>query len=696
MGKGLPPRHVRLNTNRRRAACLRLNSVPLGKDAAVELVEAIEPYLEWQSDSGYLKDPPPGYFYPPHDLCAALAKVKENLITDEYANEYKFQEDLYVNVFGKAHNGHLTFLPDALTRVFEWGRQRALVSISPDGSSLPVIKVYEDVISSPSTASILTLINGVDASAYIQKHINKVTYNQDPDAAYNSMFYSKAGIGVDSPFGFFATGGRTKYIYPGPNTTFAFENGTVLNLENFAAVKANMTGVTDGPSYYARFCDSNGLNATTTALRSLVTADTKPPVVPGYPTPILIAQDGSVSGYYLKGEDVQDVAVIAVLDFEPIFKSEFQATTRDFFSKAVAAGKTKLIVDFQGNGGGIILLGYDFFRQLFPHVTQEDYSRWKESASFMAEARIASDLVAGVNPYTEHSEELVLTYQSWLNYRYDLNATNQPFPTFDSKFPTDNIYQSTPYTALTRWNLNDTLVSNQTFGVGIEITGYGSLSNASQPFKAEKIILLYDGVCASTCALASSFLKHQGNVKSVAMGGRPSHRGPIQGVGGVKGGQVLSFSYILSQAQDYNASAENDDQSKELLRFSDLPNRRSNWASVNVRDQILPGNLEDGIPAQFVNETADCRLWWTEGMIRDVSEVWKAAARAGFNGGRCVAGGIEREEEEEEGAKSEQEQVKGPTAWSASGVRNISETVEKAKTPVDEKWLAVHRMRVVV
>lgn len=53
----------------------------------------------------------------------------------------EFQEDLY-QVFARAHDGHFVFYPDALTKAIEWGRQRSLVSISEDGSSLPVIKIY--------------------------------------------------------------------------------------------------------------------------------------------------------------------------------------------------------------------------------------------------------------------------------------------------------------------------------------------------------------------------------------------------------------------------------------------------------------------------------------------------------------------------------------------------------------------------
>lgn len=93
------------------------------------------------SDSAFKKNPPADYFYPPHDIFGYLASVKTNLQNDQYANEYEFQGDLY-QIFARAHDGHFVFYPDALTGALQFGRQRSLVSISEDGSSLPQIKIY--------------------------------------------------------------------------------------------------------------------------------------------------------------------------------------------------------------------------------------------------------------------------------------------------------------------------------------------------------------------------------------------------------------------------------------------------------------------------------------------------------------------------------------------------------------------------
>ena len=541
----------------------------------------------------------------------------------------------------------------------------------------------EDVISSPSTASAVKLINGIDAAKYVEDTINTATYNQDVDAAYNSMFYEASLHAVAGISGYFTGGGRISLIYQGPNTTFTFENGTVLSLENKAAVVGNMNGVVDGASFYSAFC----------VPKKAVAASSAPPAasgsgsVPGYPKPVIATKDGIVSGYYLTGEGLEDVAVIVLLAFESQSPAEFQAVCRDFFAEAVAAGKTKLVIDFQGNGGGYILQGYDFYRQLFPHVQEDGFSRWKGNDAYIAIAHTLSDEVADLDPATSGDADKINDYESWFNYRYDLNLTNEKFLTFNDKFAPHK-FKHTPYTALMRWNLTDPLTTtNDTFGMGMEISGYGKLANISQPFAAENIVMLYDGVCASTCTLASEMLRIQGGVKSIAFGGRPIE-GPIQGVGGVKGSQILNFQNILSYTKRAASLTKDPKKLAEFARYSDLPILRSTASSVNVRDQVLRDNVNDGLPAQFVAENADCRLYWQENMIKDVSEVWKAAAHAAFNGAKCAHGGI---------ASSTHKRAPSVETNHRQGRprQRASELIDRAATPPvrSEAWLALHQQR---
>ncbi|TVY42547.1 Peptidase S41 family protein [Lachnellula occidentalis] len=618
-----------------------LNSVPLNKDAAIALVDSMEPYLEWQSDSAYKKDPPPDYFYPPHDIFGYLASVKANLENDVYANEYAFQEDLY-NVFAKAHDGHFVFYPDALTEAIEWGRQRSLISISKDGSSIPQIYLYEDATSSPSTASVVCQINGIDAATYVADFAYTASFNQDADAAYNTMFFEKAFVAGATSKGYFSGGGRMRFVYPGANTTFTFENGTILTLENVGKVKGDFTGVTDGASFYTKFC--TGSSSEAGAADALSATDAADVVNPGYPQPIEITGDGIVSGYYLDGAGFEDVAVISLLAFESESPLEFQQTAQKFFADAIQAGKTKLVIDLSANGGGYILQGYDLFRQLFPHTVQDGFSRLRESDSLLAISKIYSDSIPSDYDPNTASVETISLYENFFNYRYDLNELDKPFQSFNEKFAA-HVFKSDDFTDILRWNLDDPLTtSNETFGLGTDITGYGSRKNFTQPFKPENIIMLMDGYCASTCTLFAEMMRIQGGVKTIAMGGRPQ-TGPIQGVGGIKGAQILAWGDIYSNVQEaISLGIATPEETAALQRFSDLPVNRSSSSGINIRDQILRGNLEDGLPAQFVVEEADCRLYYTLPMITDVTELWKSAASSAFNGASCAAGSLPKRE----------------------------------------------------
>lgn len=212
-------------------------------------------------------------------------------------------------------------------------------------------------------------------------------------------------------------------------------------------------------------------------------------VNPGYPAPILITSDGIVSGYYLNGTGFEDVAVISLLAFESESIVEFQTVAQDFFAAAKRDGKTKLVIDLSANGGGYILQGYDLFRQLFPSIVQDGYSRWRESDTFLTIAEIYSANSAGFNAQTATSD-MINQYESVFNYRYDLNLTNQPFSTFQDKFG-PNVIDGVNYTEIMRWNLDDPLTtSNETYGLGTDVTGYGSRKNFTQPFEADNIIMV--------------------------------------------------------------------------------------------------------------------------------------------------------------------------------------------------------------
>ena len=204
----------------------------------------------------------------------------------------------------------------------------------------------------------------------------------------------------------------------------------------------------------------------------------------------MISSDHQVSGYFLDDDPAyEDVAVLSMVSFEPDFPVEFQSVVQTLISDAKAAGKTKLVVDVSSNGGGIILTGYDTFRQLFPSIVQDGFTRFREHERFEVLSKRISEISANFSAETA-TDDQINAYESIVNYRYDLNLTNGPFLTYEDKFAPAE-FNGDNFTQIIRWNLNDPLTTtNSTFGVGETITGYGNRQDFTQPFAAEDIILV--------------------------------------------------------------------------------------------------------------------------------------------------------------------------------------------------------------
>lgn len=353
--------------------------------------------------------------------------------------------------------------------------------------SIPIIVSYynqssiDDIVSSPSAASPLTEIDGVDATTFIEDLVF-ATASQDPDAGYNAMFYSKPYVAANiSNGGYFAGGGRENYVYPGENTTYTFQNGTSITVDNVALLKWDFTGANTNEIFVARY-ESSGSNLQTEVSFPRDPAD--------YPASVVTSKDLAVSGYYLTDDGLEDVAVLSVLSFEPESVAEFQAVVQTFLEDAVSDGKTKLVVDLSANNGGYILQAYDLYRQLFPQTEQVGYTRYRENDILLSFTNISRKLVpTDFDPDTA-SDTQIRAHELSYDYLYDLNTTDQHFPSFEAKFGPFP-YKGSNFSALQSWDLNDPLTTvNSTYGFGIEITGYGTRTNFTQPFAAEDIILV--------------------------------------------------------------------------------------------------------------------------------------------------------------------------------------------------------------
>ncbi|KZF23881.1 hypothetical protein L228DRAFT_246725 [Xylona heveae TC161] len=675
-----------------------LKSVPIDKDSALAVVSGLWPYFQWQSTLAYLKNPPKGYQEPPVDILGGLNDIASNVTKGVYSGEYDFQMDI-LRLTLSAHDGHFIWIGDAVGNAISFGRQRALVSVSVDGQALPKIYIYEEIFASAQAGSTnlpsaVTKINGQDVVTFLE---NLAQFNnlQDPDAAYNSLFYDLAQVSLlengQGP-GFFAGGDQNigGFFYPGPSTSFTFENGTTSELENYAIIRGDFSGVDSGEAYYEKFCngpaaaegtatptatysytpgftsyayptDSNtavptsigafssetSMAASTSSVAAAYTSSV-PQKIPGYPEPEIEHSEGFIGGYYLSGNGLDDVAVLSIPSFvgsaDPASIQEFQAVAQEFLAKSTKDGKKKLVIDLSSNGGGTVYLAYDLFKQLFPQMTPYGGTRFRAHQSFDALGQEVSQLFANFDPNDPSATATDIEIASLpFNYKEDLNIDLEDFSSWSDVYG-PHAFNNDQFTSIIRYNLSDPLQTVDTSG--LVISGYLNRTDLPpQPYPAEDIVLLYNGFCASTCAVFSEFMKTQGKVKSIAIGGRPQ-TGPMQGVGGTKGANDYSFPVIwqfiailLETATPSQLKKWRGTEIGNFTEYQDYALNRSlhgTSGSANVRDNIRE-NDTDQTPLQFVYEAADCRLFYTADMTTDITTMWAGAANAYWsNSSMCI------------------------------------------------------------
>lgn len=127
-----------------------LSSVPLHVAEATELHRSLVSYLKWQTTISYVKDPPVGYQMPAFDFWPAYDNIGVKLSNAAYTNEWDFGIDV-LRTFNNAHDGHFRYILDVVGKVFSFGRNVTLVSVSPDGHALPQIYVYGMVMNSQTS-----------------------------------------------------------------------------------------------------------------------------------------------------------------------------------------------------------------------------------------------------------------------------------------------------------------------------------------------------------------------------------------------------------------------------------------------------------------------------------------------------------------------------------------------------------------
>ncbi|KAF2491396.1 hypothetical protein BU16DRAFT_118383 [Lophium mytilinum] len=637
-----------------------LNTVPVDVAGNQLLIEQLKVFLQWNSNTAYLKNPPRqfGYKEKAVDIFGGLDVISRGIKNGVYKSEYAVQTALG-NLIGSGYDNHLYYRADIID-VFTFRRPAGLVSVSTDGVALPELYVYSDLNKTANgatfTPSVVKLIDGEDATQWLTELAVTQIFH-DVDTRYNTLFPQQAtgAQAEELVLGFFAGGGN----YAGSTTNITFANGTEWSLDNEAIINdpSAWDGVDSGETFFSQFCTGPKIPTRTPTPSGTPETPSATPAAPaktpfGYPEPVVYDTDsGTIGGYYLEGASYEDVAVLSIPSFEPpLGVGVFQNKTREFLADAKSKGKSKLIVDLRQNGGGWVYAGFEVFKQLFP--THEIYgaSRYRaqdawhimgEGVSLLADNKTLQAQLAEANStLAEYLEQGAL---SDFEYDTNLDINNKPFTSFEQFYGPHTVYND-QFTTLRR-----PVFDLQT--AGVTITGTGNLSNITeQPFLAENILVLQDGQCSSTCSIFSLLMRQSGNVESLVFGGLPV-AAPMQAVAGTKGSRVLEFVTINQWAQKFlevvttlheeTAAKLNSTVIGTLAYPAQLASRLA-WGdgkpvgSINAEDTILQNDTTE-TPAEFHYEAADCRLFYTAKHIFDVTEVWKTAVDTKWGNKGCVA-----------------------------------------------------------
>lgn len=175
---------------------------------------------------------------------------------------------------------------------------------------------------------------------------------------------------------------------------------------------------------------------------------------------------------------------------------------RDFIRLSVKMGKTKLIFDLRGNGGGNAILGYDTFKQVFPQTDQEPFgaTRYRANEAVNVVGMMTSEFAAGktyvqsnqtafVEAFEDSTEEGIILYTSSFNFEHQLDINNEPLESWEQMFGPERI-NADNFTKQTRYNFSDE--PSYTYP-GFSIIGYLNNTNETatpQPFKAENMVMV--------------------------------------------------------------------------------------------------------------------------------------------------------------------------------------------------------------
>ncbi|KAK4552583.1 hypothetical protein LTR86_010227 [Recurvomyces mirabilis] len=622
-------------------------TVPFNPAVGTRLIKYWNDTLQFQSTLEYIKQPPSDYQQPAVDLLAGLQAIQDEVNNNGFANEYQFEAALQDLIYS-AHDAHVSFVAGLLSS-FNFGSANGLTSVSLDGVALPKVYFTDDLVlnqTSPDPSwqpSAIVQINGTDVYEYLTRFAALNSYGTlESHADYNLLFDSPAADII----GQFSIWNGDATFYPGDTFNYTMENGTEIEDEFYAVYNdPGPTGPLEtGGDFYNFFVlgfypASFNLSELTydNSTCQNVSSWTNSTLSYAYPEPDVAQADLGCSGYvtgYLLNDS--SVAVLNLPTFWAVDTAiqQYVDAVQQFIQDATAAGKSKIVIDLQQNGGGDVLLAYTVFRLFFPSINPY-------AGSFRRANPLANEMGSLITQYWESlpgSDPALyanVSADEWIATIRLNAATGANFSSWAELYGpyTDGVEDITD---VERLNTSSAVFDFSGFDLVEPPPALLRPYTGAAPFAAENIIMLSDALCSSACALFMEMMNHDAGVRNVVIGGRPQY-GPMQTPSGSRGATFYTVNEL--------------DQDIENAQYIDaqLYNGTSSISRVNRTNQdvfIYEGGISlraqiresESTPLAMQYLAADCRIFWTPSTFNNFTNLWKYAAEAAWtNPQLCVA-----------------------------------------------------------
>lgn len=639
-----------------------LSNVPFIDNVATRFLDYYNQTLQFQSTLAYLKNPPTGYQQPPVDVLQELQKVRDNVNSGLYKNQYVFEADIQL-LINRMHDAHV-YLSAGIMAPFAFVSPYGLVSASPDGKQEPAIYLASDVVESrlqnwAKEPSPIVKINGVDVIEYLTAfaELNSNGY-LEPHADWNAVMESPARD-IQGSWSLL----QTASFYPGDELVFEFRNDTKIATYWLATYsESGYTGPLSTAGDFYNYFVLGELPASynvdnpdeqwwpdaepTEDGDEDVTPDEEPDYGCANGSPSELSWCNISSGAYPNNPDIyqDDLGVtgggvatgylfddMGVLSLPSFYQTgndtaTFFDTVTFFIGNATERNISKVIIDLQQNDGGLNLLALSVFKRFF--FDQDPYTGNRMRSHDLANAlgTVYSSWWDGLANSSEDYLASSYSGSEWVATNRINEETGRNFTSW-SEFYGPLTENEDQFSKTQLFNLSDQDFGSSTFGGWIPF-GYDEESanlNLPQPWAPEDIVLLTDGLCNSACAYFVELMSQQAGVKTVVVGGRPT-TGPMQTASGNRGarqysGEAIDIDIDLVQ----KVLQDNETHSR-------LPDRNDtgmwvNFAGINIRDQLREKD-ESRTPLQFRYEAADCRIYYTLDNVYNMTQLWFDAAAA--------------------------------------------------------------------